>query len=270
MSRHPFHGRQLTPGGVSSASGRYQAMGDTWAEAARTYGLRDFSPISQDIFAIAKLADRGILQKVAAGNIDSRVKRQLGMEWASFEGNPYGQGTGTGLWSQALPFFKQRQQVYSNSATNAPTINNQQTATQVNKVKPNLPSTPQEVNNRTPAPTRSKRRQADLFSSLPAVDSRLLKDAISTKAFNLNTVEQMVAATRVIVDKAMKQTPMAAPVAIRVATNRRQMDLMSTDTACTKSPTECVQAAVTNMNQVNVESFVFSKEWISFTGMDSA
>lgn len=277
LSRHPYHGRELTPGGSSSASGRYQAMGDTWAEAAEKYGLRDFSAPSQDVFAVAKLYDRGILDKIAAGKIDGHVKRMLGFEWASFEGNPYGQGTPMGNWNKALPFFHKRvaelrgqSQVKQEMAETAPsTASKMETpaeATQPTEAAP----TPQPTNAFTIAPSRQKRRRASFSGqAMSNVDSELLKVAAATQPLNIQTVQQMVAFTRTLVNNAAKQIKKPQPVAIQVATNRRPLSIASMDTSTAKLPNEEVQIKVEG-GQVNLESFVFAREWISFTGMDLA
>jgi tape measure domain-containing protein len=85
LSKHPYDGRELTPGGVSSASGRYQFMGHTWKEQRQQLGLPDFSPQSQEIAAIALLKRRGVLGQVAAGKVDTGTLRSIAPEWASVE-----------------------------------------------------------------------------------------------------------------------------------------------------------------------------------------
>lgn len=88
------HPRQVVKasGYKSSAAGAYQFISSTWDETARVMGLSDFSPASQDLAAIGRIAARGALNDVIAGRFDMAV-RKLGREWASLPGSPYGQPT---------------------------------------------------------------------------------------------------------------------------------------------------------------------------------
>lgn len=83
----------------TSASGAYQAMCavpnrtrvDTWGDFVRSEGPHDFSPLSQDKFAVWCLNRRHALQDVLDGNIEQAIFK-CALEWASFPGNDYGQG----------------------------------------------------------------------------------------------------------------------------------------------------------------------------------
>jgi len=77
-------------GYTSSAAGAYQFLASSWDETARTMGLADFSPASQDLAAVGRLAARGALDDVKAGRFDAAVKK-IAREWASLPGSPYGQ-----------------------------------------------------------------------------------------------------------------------------------------------------------------------------------
>jgi muramidase (phage lysozyme) len=91
---HPDQVR--SSGGLgSSATGRYQFLTPTWRETAAKLGLQDMMPQSQELAAVALLEKRGILDEVQAGNFDAAFN-EAGKEWASLEGNPYGQGTKEG------------------------------------------------------------------------------------------------------------------------------------------------------------------------------
>lgn len=79
-------------GRTSTAAGAYQALASVWDETANLMGLRDFSPVNQDLFALGRIAARGAVDDVLAGRIDEAIKK-LGREWASMPGSPYGQGT---------------------------------------------------------------------------------------------------------------------------------------------------------------------------------
>lgn len=91
-----------TPWGWTSAAGAYQAMcavpgkvkTDTWGDFVRSAGPHDFSPASQDIFAVWCIARRGALVDVMAGRLEAAVAK-CAKEWASFPGSPYGQPTKT-------------------------------------------------------------------------------------------------------------------------------------------------------------------------------
>ena len=55
-------------------------------------GLRDFSPASQDLFAVGRIAARGALDDVLAGRFEKAIKK-VANEWASMPFSPYGQPT---------------------------------------------------------------------------------------------------------------------------------------------------------------------------------
>lgn len=77
-------------GYTSSAAGAYQMLASTWDETRRLMNLPDFSPRSQDLAALGRLAARGALEDVKAGRFDDAM-RKIGREWASMPSSPYGQ-----------------------------------------------------------------------------------------------------------------------------------------------------------------------------------
>lgn len=79
-------------GYTSSAAGAYQFIISTWDETRRMMGLRDFTPASQDLGAVGRIAARGALDDVKAGRFDLAV-RKCAREWASLPYSPYGQPT---------------------------------------------------------------------------------------------------------------------------------------------------------------------------------
>ncbi len=79
-------------GYTSTAAGAYQALASTWDETRRVMGLRDFSPASQDLFAVGRIAARGALDDVLAGRFEKAIKK-VANEWASMPFSPYGQPT---------------------------------------------------------------------------------------------------------------------------------------------------------------------------------
>lgn len=86
----------------SSAAGAYQATIATWDETKRIMGLTDFSPESQDLFALGRISARRALDDIKAGRFEAAV-RKLNREWASLPESPYGQHTIT--WDAAKAVF---------------------------------------------------------------------------------------------------------------------------------------------------------------------
>lgn len=72
-------------GKESSAAGAYQILAWVWDESQKFLNLPDFSPASQDIWAVGRIAARGALPDVKAGNIEAAL-RKLNREWTSFPG----------------------------------------------------------------------------------------------------------------------------------------------------------------------------------------
>lgn len=79
------HPHRVGRGGVSTAAGAYQAVWATWNEVATEYGLGDFSPVNQDLFAIARLIYRKALDLVVGGRIPEAIRCCLS-EWTSLPG----------------------------------------------------------------------------------------------------------------------------------------------------------------------------------------
>lgn len=74
----------------TTAAGRYQFLKGTWDGLARQLGLNDFSPRSQDLGAIALLAQNGALPHVLKGDYQTAVKKSGGT-WASLPSSKYAQ-----------------------------------------------------------------------------------------------------------------------------------------------------------------------------------
>ena len=94
LSAHPNVSKQFkqTDGKLNrtTAAGRYQFLKDTWDGLSRQYGLKDFSPQSQDIGAIGLIMQKGALNDVLKGNYQAAIQK-LGSTWASLPSSPYAQ-----------------------------------------------------------------------------------------------------------------------------------------------------------------------------------
>lgn len=74
----------------TSAAGRYQIIVKTWDSLKAKLGLQDFSPASQDAAAIELIRQRGALNDVKAGRIESAIAKCAPV-WASMPGAGYNQ-----------------------------------------------------------------------------------------------------------------------------------------------------------------------------------
>lgn len=95
FSDHPFaKGRppkQINSKGLfSSAAGRYQIMRKDWPHYKAMLKLPDFSPASQDLYAIQLIRERSALPLIDAGDIELAIARCSNL-WASFPGAGYNQ-----------------------------------------------------------------------------------------------------------------------------------------------------------------------------------
>lgn len=75
---------------TSTAAGAYQFLSKTWDGLVKQYGFADFSPMNQDLGAVALVKARKALEDVIAGRFEDAV-RKCNREWASLPGSPYGQ-----------------------------------------------------------------------------------------------------------------------------------------------------------------------------------
>ena len=80
----------LAPPCKSTAAGRYQLIRSTWRGVRDRLHLRDFSPESQDRAAIYLIANRGALDDVLQGRLQTAISK-CRAEWASLPGAGYGQ-----------------------------------------------------------------------------------------------------------------------------------------------------------------------------------
>jgi muramidase (phage lysozyme) len=79
------------PGCISTAAGAYQIIKPTWLRVKAARRLPDFSPESQDAAALELIRQRGALDDVHAGRIESAIAK-CRQEWASLPGNSAHQG----------------------------------------------------------------------------------------------------------------------------------------------------------------------------------
>jgi len=91
---HPFAAgrppKVIRPGLSSTASGRYQVLLRYWLAYAKSLGLPDFSPASQDAVALQQIRERGALPLIDGGNIQLAIQRCANL-WASLPGAGYAQ-----------------------------------------------------------------------------------------------------------------------------------------------------------------------------------
>jgi len=77
---------------TSTAAGAYQFLVRTWDDIAGKNGLTDFTPMNQDLGAVALLKQSGALQAVIEGRFVDAI-RKANTIWASLPESPYGQPT---------------------------------------------------------------------------------------------------------------------------------------------------------------------------------
>lgn len=97
FSRHPFEGgrpsKQINSRGLTSnAAGKYQHMLRDWPHYRALLNLTDFSPLSQDLWAIQLIRERSALPLIDGGRFLEAVYRCSNL-WASLPGATYGQPT---------------------------------------------------------------------------------------------------------------------------------------------------------------------------------
>ena len=76
----------------STAAGRYQILHTYWPHYKTQLHLPDFGPVSQDLYAIQQIKERGAYALILAGHLRAAVQL-ISNIWASLPGSPYGQHT---------------------------------------------------------------------------------------------------------------------------------------------------------------------------------
>jgi muramidase (phage lysozyme) len=74
----------------STAAGRYQLLRRYYDSYKKTLGLKDFSPLSQDLIALQQIRERRALPLIQAGKIEDAIARVRNI-WESLPGAGYGQ-----------------------------------------------------------------------------------------------------------------------------------------------------------------------------------
>ena len=91
FSDHPNKRVWLPAYGIhSTAAGRYQILHRFWRHYQEQLGLPDFSPDSQDRYAIQQIRERRAYDDVLNGRIADAIRKCANI-WASFPGAGYGQ-----------------------------------------------------------------------------------------------------------------------------------------------------------------------------------
>jgi muramidase (phage lysozyme) len=86
MLTYKIGGRDVT----SSAAGRYQILSRYWDHYRKKLGLKDFSPASQDAYAVRQLVEQRAIKHIVAGDFEKAVDKVKNI-WASMPGAGYDQ-----------------------------------------------------------------------------------------------------------------------------------------------------------------------------------
>ncbi|KKS68170.1 MAG: Lysozyme [candidate division TM6 bacterium GW2011_GWE2_42_60] len=100
-------GRQI----CSSAAGRYMFLSKTWERVAKSLGLKDFSPVNQDLGAIYLVWQHDALDDILQGRFERAIYKVRDV-WASFPGSSYGQPQKR--MRELKKLFNERLQYYTN------------------------------------------------------------------------------------------------------------------------------------------------------------
>ncbi len=84
----------------STAAGRYQIILPSWKEGKAKWGLLDFTPRSQDEWALRTIEAAGALPDIDAGNLQAWIDKLSGI-WASLPASHYPQPKRTFAFAQA-------------------------------------------------------------------------------------------------------------------------------------------------------------------------
>lgn len=102
MSKHP-NVKVPFRNTYSTAAGAYQFLYRTWEGKRVLLGLKDFSPLSQDLAAIDILREKSALNLIKEGRITEAIGK-VKKVWASLPGAGYGQPEKT--LEQCIAYYK--------------------------------------------------------------------------------------------------------------------------------------------------------------------
>ena len=91
-ARHPNIKVRLNDRLTSTAAGRYQILAGQWNAYLPRLHLPDFSPLSQDLYAINQFREQGALALIQANRFRAAIAK-INDIWASLPGSAYGQPT---------------------------------------------------------------------------------------------------------------------------------------------------------------------------------
>ncbi|OOF53892.1 glycoside hydrolase family 24 protein [Rodentibacter genomosp. 2] len=86
LSQHPGVVWGKTGDGITTATGRYQFTKTTWDRLQKQFGFKDFGERSQDLAALALIAEKGAMQDILNGDI-VKANYKLRNIWASLPDN---------------------------------------------------------------------------------------------------------------------------------------------------------------------------------------
>ncbi|MBF0785789.1 hypothetical protein E4T80_09985 [Muribacter muris] len=86
LSQHPNKVWGRTGDGATTATGRYQFTASTWKRLQDQFGFKDFGERSQDLAALALIAEKGAMQDILNGDI-AKANYKLRNIWASLPDN---------------------------------------------------------------------------------------------------------------------------------------------------------------------------------------
>jgi muramidase (phage lysozyme) len=94
---------------VSDAAGRYQFLSSSWDDYKVKAGVKDFSPRSQDLAAVAYLKTLSAYTAINNNDLEGAIRKSA-RTWASLPGSPYGQPTQT--MAEARKTYEERLAYY--------------------------------------------------------------------------------------------------------------------------------------------------------------
>lgn len=173
---------------TSTAAGAYQFLSKTWDGLVKQYGFADFSPMNQDLGAVALIKGRKALEDVIAGRFEDAV-RKCNREWASLPGSPYGQ--------PVVTMARAREEYEAHGGTYAPALP-EAAATLADFINPVALA----ADTITPQPSKEQPMAPFVAAVLPSLIDlvpklgRLFSSGSETSERNIKAAEIVVAAAK--------------------------------------------------------------------------